>query len=112
MSFHIIKQMDWEVDELDELCKVVTVFSCQDAVSDHPVHGHGAAGRLELVTADEVRDVLHGDQLPLRHLAVIVGGCEGLGKLEIEHILRVGTDALTNAPAPGPVEEGDRASRP
>ena len=37
---------------------------------------------------------------------------EGLGKLEIEHILRVRTDALTNAPAPGSVEEGDRASRP
>ena len=95
--------MDWKVDELDNLCKVVTVLRSHDAVSDHPVHNHGGAGRLELVSADEVRNVGHRDQSPLRHLAVIVGGAEGLGKLEIKHILRVRADSA----ARGPVEEGN-----
>ena len=79
--------MDWKVDELDNLCKVVTVFWSHYAIPDHPVHDHGGAGRLEIVPADEVRDVSHRDQAPLRHLAVIVRGLKGLGKLEIEDIL-------------------------
>ena len=95
--------MDWKVDELDNLCKVVAVFRSHDAVPDHPVHDYGSAGRLELVSADEVRNVGHRHQSPLRHLAVIVGGAEGLGKLEIEDILRV----RANSAARGPVKEGN-----
>ena len=94
--------MDWKVDELDNLCKVVTVFWSHDGIPDHPVHDHGCAGRLEIVPTDEVRDVRHRDQAPLRHLAVIVRGLKGLRKLEIEDILRVGADS----PSWSSVEEG------
>ena len=94
--------MDRKVDEFDNLCKVVTVFWSHDAIPDHPVHDHRGAGRLEIVPADEVRDVRYRDQAPLRHLAVIVRGLKGLRKLEIEDILRVGADSSSWSP----VEEG------
>ena len=108
ISFLVVQLMDWKVDELDNLCKVVAVLRSHDAIPDHPVHDHGGAGRLELVSADEIRNVRYRHQSPLRHLAVIIGGAEGLGKLEIKDILRVRADSA----ARGPVEEGNRPGRP
>ena len=96
VSFDIVQQMDGQVDELHHLCKVVTILRSHDGVPDQPVQDHGDTCRLELVTADEVRDVLHRDQAPLRHLSVIVGGGEGLRKLEVEHILSARNNAATN----------------
>ena len=79
--------MNRKVKKLHYFRKVVLCLRSDMTMTYQPVQSNGSTRGLEVVITNESWNVSNRNQDPAVHLSIIVGGCEGLGKVKIKHKL-------------------------